>query len=43
MVRVEDHSELAFALALKSVFLRSVTREESGNGKEAEEEGTLFG
>lgn len=39
---MEDHSKLAFALALKPVFLRSVTGEKSENGKEAEEEGTLF-
>lgn len=43
MVRAEDHSELAFAFALKSVFLCSVTREKNGNAKEAEDEGTLFG
>lgn len=43
MVQVEDHSKLAFAIALKSMFLHSVTREKNGNGKEAEEEGTLFG
>lgn len=43
VVRVEDHSELAFALALKPVFLRSKTREKSGNGGEAEQERTLLG
>lgn len=43
MVRVEDHSKLAFALALQSAFLRSVMKEKSGNGEEAEEEGTQFG
>lgn len=35
-------SELAFTLALNSVFPCSVIREKSSNGNEAEEEGTLF-
>lgn len=41
-VQVEDCSELAFTLALNSVFPCSVIREKSSNGNEAEEEGTLF-
>jgi len=43
VVRVQEHSKLAFALGLKAATLRSATREKSGNGKQAEQEGTLYG